>query len=147
MVRILWFAFVLTASTSLVSGIVFTLLGEAIKREVGDEAGAAGWLGSSNTAGAMCGSLLAIFVVVPLWGIERGFFIVSVSYAVVGLLALPDSGGQRRAKVAFSIAAAAWSLALITFPFGLMRQTFLERTVGTQETGAHRLPGKLKTKR
>jgi predicted membrane-bound spermidine synthase len=126
---ILWFALVLTGSTSLLSGVFFTLLGEAIKRDVAEDIRAAGWLGLSNTAGAMCGPLIATFVLLPRLGMERGFFVVAASYGVVGLLALPESTGRRSARLALAIAAPVWGAALAAFPFGVMRGTFLERSV------------------
>jgi spermidine synthase len=126
---ILWFALVLTGSTSFLSGVFFTVLGEAIKHTVGADTQAAGWLGLSNTAGAMGGPLVATFVLVPCLGMELGFFIVAASYGVVGLLALPESAGRRRGKLGLAIAASAWGVALATFPFGLMRKTFVERSV------------------
>jgi len=64
----------------------------------------------------MCGSLMAVFVVVPLWGIERGFFIVSVSYASSVFSRCPVRTGTGVRRVAFAVASAAWGLAVITFP-------------------------------
>ena len=68
---ILWFALVLTGSTSLLSGVFFTLLGEAIKRDVAEDIRAAGWLGLLNTAGAMFGAFAAAFWIIPRAGLTN----------------------------------------------------------------------------
>ena len=67
---VLWFACVLTLPASIVSGLLFTLLGDAI-HDGADAAASAGWLTLANTAGAMCGPPAAAYVLMPAAGMER----------------------------------------------------------------------------
>src|SRR5205823_5780119 len=89
--RILWFACSLAFPTALLSGVLFTLLGEALKRDVRSEARAAGWLTLANTTGAMFGSLVATFALLPALGMERAFFVLTAVYGVVALLRMGDA--------------------------------------------------------
>jgi predicted membrane-bound spermidine synthase len=111
---------------SILSGIVFTLLGEVANREIGVETRAAGWLTMANTVGAMLGPLLAGFVLVPSLGMERSFFVLALGYGVVAIL-VPLPSRARRSP--------AWRLALgagltlfvlhgALFPFGLMQRHY-----------------------
>ena len=60
--------------TSLVSGVLFTLLGAALRDEVSGDAAAAGWLTLANTVGATLGAPLAGLVLLPVLGVERSLF-------------------------------------------------------------------------
>jgi spermidine synthase len=127
--RILWFACALTFPTSLLSGMIYTLLGEALKRNFSAAVRAAGWLTLANTTGAMCGSLVAAFVLLPWLGMERTMFALAALYVVIGLLAardvLPDiSTGTGRTFVAAGLGSVA---ALAFFPFGLMNGKYFQR--------------------
>jgi predicted membrane-bound spermidine synthase len=126
--KILWFACVLTAPTSLLSGLLFTLVGRAIRRGVDEDTRAAAWLTVANTTGALCGAPLAGFVLLPLAGMERTFFMLAVLYAVIGLIIVASLGlarSLRRWPIAISTAAAA--LALLLFPFGAMKDRYFPR--------------------
>jgi predicted membrane-bound spermidine synthase len=98
--RVLWFACALTCPASFLSGVLFTLIGAAVEREVGVATRAAAWLTLANTAGAMCGPLVAAFVLLPALGMERAFFALAIVYGAIGVLlvarqpvALPFLGG------------------------------------------------------
>ena len=127
--RIVWLASVLTALPSLLSGVFFTLLGDALQRQVGVATRTAGWLTMWNTGGAMCGSLAAAFVLLPILGMEAAFFVLAAAYGAVGLLAMSGAGVWRphlRASVTVAcglalIAALAW------YPFGRMRDVYFTR--------------------
>ena len=127
--HVLWLACALTLPASLLSGIVFTLLGDALQREIVVETRAAGWLTMTNTAGAMCGPLLAGFVMLPALGMEGAFFALAATYAAIGVLALGGVGS--RSAVVRSPAVAAGGLALAValwwFPFGLMHDVYFVR--------------------
>jgi spermidine synthase len=128
--RILWFGCALTFPTSLLSGVMFALLGETIKRDVVAEARAAGWMTLANTSGGMVGPLIAAFVLLPLLGMERSFFALAVVYAAVGLLAVRDDvRGSRAAVAACGAAAVGAVVVLASFPFGLMTSTYFPRAV------------------
>jgi spermidine synthase len=139
--RILWFACVLTFPTSLLSGVIFTLMGERLARDIASEGRAAAWLTLANTAGAMCGPLVASFVLLSLLGMERAVFALAMSYGVVALLAMPAPGDRaagdqgralgwaraRPVRTATAVAAVAFIGALVAFPFGLMRGSYFAR--------------------
>jgi spermidine synthase len=126
--KVLWFACVLAAPTSLLSGMLFTLVGSAIRRAVEADTRAAAWLTAANTTGALCGAPLAGFVLLPLVGMERTFFILAVLYALIALLivvALGTAVSLRRWPIAIGTAAVA--LALLLFPFGAMKDRYFVR--------------------
>ena len=56
--------------TSLLSGVLFTLLGEGLHEDIASAPRCAGLLAFANTTGAMLGSLLGGFVLLPKIGIE-----------------------------------------------------------------------------
>src|SRR6185369_3095785 len=107
-----------TAPTSLLSGMFFTLLGSAIRRAVEPDTRAAAWLTVANTTGALCGAPLAGFVLLPVVGMERSFFLLAALYALIALLMVVALGigvSLRRWPVAIGTAAVA--IALLLFPF------------------------------
>jgi spermidine synthase len=102
----------LMAPAALLSGFLFTALGALLRERANDAAGATGMLTLANTAGAMLGSLAAAFVLLPLLGMERSFFLLALAY---GLLALVVPAPRRAWRPALAAA-----LALALFPFGAM---------------------------
>ena len=127
--RVLWLACSLTLPASLLSGILFTLLGDALQREIVVETRAAGWLTMTNTAGAMCGPLLAAFVMLPALGMEGAFFALAATYVAIGVLALGGIGswGATMRSPAFAAGGIALAVALGWFPFGLMHDVYFVR--------------------
>jgi predicted membrane-bound spermidine synthase len=127
--RILWFALVLTGATSLLSGVLFTLLGEALGRSICSEAAAAGWLTLANTVGAAIGPPLAAFVLLPAIGMERTFFVLALLYGLVaGLWAFQWEGGMTPLRSpTFILAVAVFGVAVGRFPFGLMNGEYFVR--------------------
>lgn len=127
--RVLWFSCALTFVTALLSGVIFTLIGEGIRRKVGVQVRAVGWLTLANTTGAMCGPLIATFVLLPALGMERAFFALSAVYGGIAILAIRDtaSDASRGAKRTLAIAAVAALFVLGRFPFGLMSGTYFVR--------------------
>jgi spermidine synthase len=96
---------------SVLSGVLFTLLGRAVGRVTGEETRATATVTFANTVGAALGPLVAGFALIPTIGVERTFFAVGVLYALVAVLL------DKRAVVAV--------LALVFFPFGLMHEELL----------------------
>jgi len=121
--EIAWFAIVLTLPTSVVSGVLFTVIGHSMARRGGLPERAAAAVGLANTLGAAGGPLLASFVLLPLLGMERMLFAAACGYAVLAAIAL-DGPMLRRVRVAAGIACVA---ALAAFPFGLMTGTYFDR--------------------
>jgi predicted membrane-bound spermidine synthase len=116
-----------------VSGILFTLMGRALRDEVDDATRATGLLTLANTTGAMLGGPLAGFVLLPGLGMERSFFALAAAYGAVAILtwrvgASPAARprGERYFRWA---AAAAFALFVALFPFGLMNSRYIDRVV------------------
>jgi len=127
--RTLWLAVVLTLPASLLSGVLFTFLGDALQRQIVVETRAAGWLTLANTAGGVCGPLLAAFVMLPALGMERAFFALAAAYLGIGGLALWGVwswSAQWRSPV-LAIGAITLALTLAWFPFGLMTNVYFAR--------------------
>jgi predicted membrane-bound spermidine synthase len=120
---ILGMALWLMLPVSTASGAIFTFLGHALRAEAGEDARAAGLLTLVNTLGAMLGSLVAGFVLLPLVGMERSFFVLAAAYGAVAALALatgagPGRGARRAATLLFGAA-------LVLFPVGAMRHRYV----------------------
>jgi len=134
--RTLWLSLVLMLPTSLVSGVLFTLLGAAVRDELRGDAAAAGWLTLANTVGATLGAPLAGLVLLPALGVERSLFALALSYGLVTLAVLPWSRGLPRP--ALFVAAGVFALVMLLFPFGLMQGRFVRRLVSAMAgDGAH----------
>ena len=127
--RTLWLACALTLPASMLSGILFTILGETLQRAVVAETRAAGWLTLANTAGGMCGPLVAAFVLLPALGMETSFFALSAAYMGIGALTLLSVGSWRACmrSPAFVVSGLALLLVLARFPSGLMATSYFAR--------------------
>ncbi len=112
---------------SLLSGILFTQLGQAIRTQLDSPVRAAGLLTLANTLGAAVGPLAAGFWLIPVLGVERSFLILAVVYGTAGLLVLAGQGIPAAVPARLAAAGAALSLAvaLAAFPHGLMRSAYL----------------------
>ena len=132
--RVLWFACVLTMPASLLSGVVFTLLGDLAARTIGTASRAAALVTLANTTGATCGAPLAAFVLLPALGMERAFFALAIVYGAIGVIAWPaalsDGRAPGRTRPPFTVLAAGLALlvALAVFPFGLAHAYFTRVT-------------------
>jgi predicted membrane-bound spermidine synthase len=123
--RALWLSLALMLPTSLVSGVLFTLIGTAARDELPGDAAAAGALTLANTLGASLGAPLAGLGLLPWLGIERSLLALALAYAVVALVLLPRSRALPR--LALAGAAGAFALVALLFPFGLMQGRFVAR--------------------
>jgi predicted membrane-bound spermidine synthase len=111
---------------SFLSGVLFTLLGAALRTHRISEAETAGVLTLANTTGAALGSLTAGFVLLPVLGMERSFFLIAVLYGGLGVML------SRRAEASRGLAYAAAAVFLLgaaRFPFGAMESRLLEVAV------------------
>jgi spermidine synthase len=97
------------------SGVLFALLGSRLRRRLHSDATTTGALTFANTLGAALGSLAGGFVLLPLLGMERSFFLLAALYGVIGVLLLAGGGTPTRAAVG---GAAAFAAAIALFPFG-----------------------------
>jgi predicted membrane-bound spermidine synthase len=115
---------------SLLSGIIFTMLGKALHNEMKTETKTAGLLTLANTTGGMIGSLVAGFVLIPFIGIEKSFFLFALCYGIMALLVfqrppLPRPKGKRKFSLHIS-AAAVYLIVMVLFPFGFMDYHYLK---------------------
>ncbi|MFH1114762.1 MAG: spermidine synthase [Pseudomonadota bacterium] len=126
-VRTLYFSFPLMFAGSLLSGILFTLIGTTVHEEMGKSLEATGLTAMCNTAGAMFGALAAGLILLPYAGMESALFLLSCSYAVVALITLDRSGGSavKWRKPAGYALAAAFLVCIYSFPFGTMKERIL----------------------
>ncbi len=126
-------ALMLPVSTA--SGGLFTLAGEALRTEIHDPTRAAGLLTLANTVGAALGALAGGLVLLPAIGLERSVFALCLGYAAVALLVGrgPSSGvaipGEPRLWLVRALGASCFALVLALFPFGLMRNHYLQHVV------------------
>jgi predicted membrane-bound spermidine synthase len=121
------------------SGVLFTLLGDAVRREIAGASRAAGLLTLANTAGAALGALAGGLLLLPLLGVERSIFALSLAYGLVGGLAAgrhERTGPERsRRRVALAAGATAFGLVIALFPFGLMRNHYVRRVLKRWASG------------
>lgn len=123
---ILKVALPLILPVSVLSGILFTFQAQALRNRMTDEARATGLLTLANTLGSTAGSFLAGFVLLPDVGMEGSFFLIALVYALIGVLLLAKSllVGEEKSPRLVVGAAIATGIALVAFPFGLMRGTY-----------------------
>lgn len=119
------------------SGVLFTLLGRAIQSKLVTGGRAAAVTTLANTGGAMVGSLVGAFILVPVLGMERSLFGLSAAYGGVALLvacALPHPPPSLR--LAGWAATAALVITLSVFPFGRLTNVYLrEARAGFEAAG------------
>ena len=122
---------------ALLSGVLFTALGQAAREGLDGDARTTGLLTLSNTLGGACGSLAGGFVLLPRLGMESSFLLLAASYALIALLTAPGLARPGRDWLPPVILAGALTLLFWTFPSGLLRSTFLlHPTRAFEEPGA-----------
>ncbi len=122
-------AAVLAGPASFLSGVLFTLLGAALKREFGGTAASVGLLTLANTLGGMIGALVAGFYLLPHLGMEASFALLATAYGLVAAC-LPSLDGKASPERRLSwLAAGAWLLFVALFPHGLMERSYARLSV------------------
>ena len=125
-VRVLLLSGVLMFPTSLLSGLIFSLLGQRLHAGVPGAARATGLLTLANTLGSMLGPILASFVLLPGPGVEASLFGLAGAYGLVAL-------GAYRGPRPTAARAGAWGVAAVcvavwlAFPHGRLRDDYLAR--------------------
>jgi spermidine synthase len=132
--EVLGLAAPLVLPVSLLSGLLFPLVGAAVNDVLGAEARAVGLLTLANTLGAGLGALAAGFVLLPRLGMEGSFFLLAAIYGAVALL-LARPGPPRPLAVRLAPGAALLA-ALLLFPFGLLVRRYLGHPARRYEPGA-----------
>ena len=118
-------AFFLLMPVSMVSGLIFTMLGHAVKEEIALETRAAGLVTFANTIGAMSGTFIAGFILLPKAGMEKSFFLLALVYGVTAFIIPAVSGPRYKIPRLLSYTMAAVFLVSIwLFPFGIMKDTY-----------------------
>jgi spermidine synthase len=113
-------------------GTAFPLLCSEYGRHVGNLGRRIGLLFALNTAGAVLGSLLPIFVLVPWIGIQRSLLLASLVYGSLGLALLicERPGSNRLTATAAAVYAGALLIFLVAAPSNLCQRVFLAKDFG-----------------
>ncbi len=121
----------LMLATSVLSGVIYTLAGAALRHELSGAAETAGHLTLANTVGSMAGALGAGFVLLPVLGMERSIFAVAVVYGAVAALCGPwrSADAPRNVRLAWLTSLGAVALALLLFPRGAMATRHLQTSL------------------
>jgi len=116
---------------ALLSGMLFTALGDAARELLVEAARTTGLLTLANTVGAALGSLLGGFVLLPWLGVEGSILGLACAYAAVApLVWMPAPGAGRRVpRLATGLLAGAFALCLVALPRGTMREVYLAHPV------------------
>jgi len=116
------FAAVLVVPTAVASGVLFTLVGAALRRVSTSDVATTGRLLFWNTIGAAVGSLLGGLVLLPTIGMERSLFALLAAYGVLGLVLAFGGAAFEKARL---IAPVVFALACFGFPFGAMQRDYI----------------------
>ncbi len=122
-----YISLILMFPVSLLSGILFTFIGEGLHRDMGHSLEATGLLTMVNTVGAAVGSLLAGFLLLPKVGMEKSFFLLSLSYVLVAIL-VSHKTRQMQSDIGRYVTygfAAVFLVSVVLFPFGSMEKRIL----------------------
>jgi spermidine synthase len=116
---------------SLLSGVLFTLLGAALKREEARETRAAGLLTLANTTGAMLGPLFVGFFLLPEFGVDRCIQVLSGLYLLMGMIVVAAGAQPQRSVgvVTTSVIGAALALLVAAFPVGPTLERHLQPVI------------------
>jgi spermidine synthase len=123
--RVLTLGLRLMLPVSLLSGVAFTLVGHSSHGGPGEVSGTVGRITLANTLGALVGSLLGGFVLLPLLGMERSFAVIAVVYGLAAFLLPRARPLPAPARIAQASMLALYTLSLLLFPFGLMQRRYL----------------------
>jgi spermidine synthase len=107
---------------SFLSGAFFAVAAVALRKAEFSATESAGLLTLANTTGAAIGSLTAGFVLLPLLGMERSFFLIILVYGTIGVVLLRSA---ERPRTAAYLASAGFLSTTVLFPFGSMKSDML----------------------
>ncbi len=117
---------------SFLSGVLFTVVGSALRKECPSATTTTGILTLANTTGAAIGAFAGGFFLLPLFGMEVSFFLLSLLYGAIGLLVFTQCRAPRR--VLYPITGV-FLLSLALFPFGSMLSQHLMSAAGRWSGG------------
>ena len=104
------------ALPALLFGIAFTAAGRIVRRDEPSSSGSVGMVYALNTLGAVAGSFVGGFIMLPHLGIERSLFLLGMLMAAVGLATLFIKGHHLFFRIGSALAAAVLLLALLIAP-------------------------------
>jgi predicted membrane-bound spermidine synthase len=113
---------------SVLSGMLFTLIGHALHEQTGSDTKSAGYLTFCNTGGAMFGAILGGFLLLPQAGLDASFSILSGVYLMVSVVSIPSR--ERFSKPAGQLLGFALVLSLIAIslaPHGVVDKTLFSK--------------------
>jgi predicted membrane-bound spermidine synthase len=117
---------------SFLSGVFFTLVGAALRKEYPSATATTGILTFANTTGAALGALAGGFVLLPLLGMEASFFVMSLLYGAIAAMVLLKCRAPRRVLYPIGVM---FVLSLVLFPWGSMSSRYLTTTAGRWSGG------------
>ena len=121
------FALFLMLPVAILSGAAFTMTARGLKASLGSTVATTGTAALANTVGAMIGSLLGGFVLLPWLGMEKSLCALAAAYIAVALIVPGRVGHQQRQTSVFNAASTIAAIAAVSlFPFGLMEQAFFK---------------------
>jgi len=128
--RICMVALLLIFPVSLISGVIFTMLGKLLHGVMKVTTSATGFLTLANTIGAMLGSPFAALIFIPVIGIEKTFFLVAFLYGIIAIIMMDRKQfiQLKRINLSQSVLAISFVISLCLFPFDTMNNRFLEIT-------------------
>jgi len=114
---------------AILSGVLFTAIGDAARESLVEAARTTGLLTLANTVGAALGALLGGFVLLPHLGVEGSLLALAAGYVAVAALAWPPAGTVRSALPfgAVSVLVVVFAAALLVFPYGRLRSDYVQR--------------------
>jgi predicted membrane-bound spermidine synthase len=124
MLAFIGYATFLMFPVAALSGVSFTMVNRAIKDDLGTSARTAGIATFYNTVGAMLGSLAGGFLLLPVLGMEKSFFVVAFLYGLTVFVVPRDATESRRSLLWQRGFVATAVMMLVAFPFGLMQKTY-----------------------
>jgi len=113
---------------TVLSGLLFVLMGRVVERALGDATRATSRLTLANTLGATLGAIVGGFLLLPHLGMERSVFVLAMAYGLVALLVIAGDRGRNRTsreKLLLGAAGVFFVLPLALFPFGLLQNYFM----------------------
>lgn len=123
--------------TSFASGLIFTLLGNALNDSLRVPVRSAGLLTFVNTIGAALGPLFAGFFLVPAIGSELALFVLCAAYLAIALLAMQiEVVKAARAGLAVVVV---FVLVVATYPFGRLQEQYVPFLLHSQLIGSSKL--------
>lgn len=111
-------ACILIFPTSFMSGMIFPLLGECVYRENLVVTSSSGYLTMANTIGAVIGSAITTFYLLPEVGIENSIFIIVLAYLFISLLLIKNIKTEVITIFAVVICV------IVIFPHGLVKKSY-----------------------